>query len=77
MKMKIEQTHFNLTTGDRDERVISRDEFDGLMGAYVINDIAMTTRWVYTPTDGDGLTVITVDVRGRIQYLFQVTQPGG
>lgn len=73
MKMKIEQTHFDLGTGTQDERVISRAEFDSVMGAYVINDISVTTRWVYTPNE-EGLTVITVDVRGRIQYLFCVMQ---
>lgn len=73
--MLIEQTHFDLGTGAQDTQVITQAEFNALMGAYVLNDVNVTTRWVYTPDTVDGTSVVTVDVRGRIQYLFCVTQP--
>jgi len=72
--MIIEQTHFDMGTGAQDTRRITQREFNDLMGAYVINGVAVVTRWVYD-RDHIGQTVVTVDMRGRIQYMFCIEEP--
>lgn len=71
MGVRITQTHFDQGTGEQTSETITLPDFNARMGAYAINDVPVTTRWVDAP-DGNGATVVTVATRGRVQFMWYV-----
>lgn len=71
--MHIERVHFDMGTGVITQDEITQREFNDIMGAYAVNDIPVTTRWVEWPEEC-GSSLVTVTVRGRIHYAFVITQ---
>lgn len=74
MNVKITQVVFERVTGNAAESVITREEFDALMGAYAINGVRIGTVWVYGPDDVGGQLITLSDAKGHVSYLWYVEQ---
>lgn len=72
MQTRITQVVFDGGTARGRESVVTRAEFDALMGAYMINGVEVDTQWLYGHKTDGGQLITLRDARGRVVYLWFV-----
>lgn len=74
METKITQVVFGEGPRRARETVITREDFNALMGAYMINGVEVSSDWVYGPGEAGGQLIMLRTSKGHV-HSFWYAEP--